>query len=132
MLANNVSPDSYGERSMKLELTETWSEMKTQEQSLQVGAEEWEWTDCVKFWLALASAVVVKHNNVQKSKYNVGKSSSVLMSFNSNMQKSTLQPIKYDSLSIKCYLWQWIEPDLEPESLFFRTCRTTWASRRQR
>ena len=54
----------YGERSMKLELTETWSERKTQEQSqkvysLQGVVEEW---DCVMFWLALgaASAVVVK------------------------------------------------------------------------
>ena len=41
--------------------------------SLQVGVEEGEWTDCVKFWIALgaASAVVEKtQQGIQMSKYN--------------------------------------------------------------
>ena len=42
-----------------------------------------------------------KHNKVQKSKYNVGKSIDVHMSLNSNVQKSgALQRNKNDSLSI--------------------------------
>ena len=42
-----------------------------------------------------------KHNNIQKSKYSVGKSSDSQMSFNSNVQKcNALQRNKNDSLYI--------------------------------
>ena len=46
---------------MKLELTEAWSKKKQHKSnnknanSLQEVVEEWEWTDCVKFWLAQCS-----------------------------------------------------------------------------
>ena len=80
----------YGERSMKLELAEASLKWKEQHKSnhkkvfsLQVGVEEWEWTDCGKLWLALgaASAVVEKtQQGIQTSKYNNGIGSSIQMS----------------------------------------------------
>ena len=74
--------------------------------SLSGVVEEWEWTDFVMFWRALACTVVVKtQQGIQMSKCNNGMKPSIQMCPKRNMPMSTmLQCNKNYSLSINTIL----------------------------